>query len=268
MTYALNFESTEMESVPEFYKLTCGELTEYWTSWEAPLTFDGQVYTPASIGRSGFSKTIKLTAISLSLRIPVELGSIMPLMVGTALPATVSVIIYQALLSDLTDYGIIFQGKMKKYAVSKKIVTLQFDQRTSILDNQIPNKLYQSFCNHGVFDSDCALAAASWRVGATLTGVASGVYYTSPTFDTYDDDYFKGGQLVHDSDRRLITAHTGDTVVIQVPFGDDVEFGTRVNAYPGCDGDPDTCIDKFDNFTHFLGHPYIPAADIAVYGVR
>ena len=265
-----NLALSEMKALPEFYTISSGDITEYWTSWETALTFNGQVYTPAPIKRSGFTKSILFSPIVLTLAIPLGLGDIMSTVVATAPPSPINVIIYQAELSNLSSYIILFQGTSKGSSVAQKIVTLQFEQQTKILDSKIPSTLYQSFCNHGVFDTGCGLSPAgqaSYRNLSTITGI-SGSTYVSANFATYADDFFKGGQLIYGEDRRLITAHTGDAVVLQVPFRSNVTFGTSVRALPGCDGDPETCINKFDNFTNFLGMPYIPAANIAAYGVK
>jgi len=267
-----NLALSEMKALPEFYRFTDdgGRSYEYWTSWDTALTFGGNVYSPAPIARSGFSVDINFSPVSLTLKIPLDVGSIMAETVASTPPPPITVTIYQATVSDLSASVILFQGTAKIASASGKLVTLQFEQQTKVLDTHIPIKHYQAFCNHGVFDTGCGLSPAgqaSYRNLSTITGI-SGSTYVSANFATYADDFFKGGQLIYGEDRRLITAHTGDAVVLQVPFRSNVTFGTSVRALPGCDGDPETCINKFDNFTNFLGMPYIPIVNPTIYGVK
>ena len=266
-----NLALSEMGALPEFYRFTDdgGRSYEYWTSWDTALTFGGNVYSPAPIARSGFSVDINFSPVSLTLKIPLDVGSIMAETVASTPPPPITVTIYQATVSDLSASVILFQGTAKIASASGKLVTLQFEQQTKVLDTHIPIKHYQAFCNHGVFDTGCGLRGNSrtWYVNCTITGI-SGAIYTSAEFDAYADNYFRGGQLIYENETRLITAHTGDSVVLQVPFRSNVTFGTSVRALPGCDGDPETCINKFDNFTNFLGMPYIPIVNPTIYGVK
>ena len=41
-----------------------------------------------------------------------------------------------------------------------------------------------------------------------------------------------------------------------------------MDAYPGYDGSPATCVDKFDNLDNFVGFPYIPSKNPVVWGIK
>ena len=52
-----------------------------------------------------------------------------------------------------------------------------------------------------------------------------------------------------------------DRVLSFLPFDDEVQVGDIVSLLAGCDGNLDTCIQKFNNVANFRGEPYIPGSD-------
>ena len=67
---------------------------------------------------------------------------------------------------------------------------------------------------------------------------------------------------------RFIVAHGGDTITLQLPFDSRVGNGGTVTAYPGCDGSPATCRDRFGNSARFGGCASIPSRNPAVWGFK
>jgi hypothetical protein len=50
---------------------------------------------------------------------------------------------------------------------------------------------------------------------------------------------------------------TVTTLSMQLPIVD-MKIGDAVEVYAGCQWDPSTCNDKFDNIEHHGGYPYSP----------
>jgi uncharacterized phage protein (TIGR02218 family) len=120
-----------------------------------------------------------------------------------------------------------------------------------------------------VYDSGCGLDDTVWRVAATITQV-SGSMLVASAFGDYDNDYFKGGWITYGQDMRLVTSHTKSSasVTLQIPFDSRMYVGASVWTYPGCDGAPSTCKNKFNNILKFLGMPYIPSRNPILWGFR
>ncbi|HUS74339.1 MAG TPA: phage BR0599 family protein [Sedimentisphaerales bacterium] len=67
-----------------------------------------------------------------------------------------------------------------------------------------------------------------------------------------------GGEIAIGTARRTITAHNGNTITINRPFGTDVIAGSAFSAYPGCDHTPFTCRDKYANGINGGGQEGLP----------
>ena len=268
MSYDTNLAASQQETTPEFYRIQIGSTVYYYTSYKTDLTFLGHSYTARSIKRGGFSYDTDFGAVQVT--ITASLNDLFRKYIANQPSESVNVKIYRAIKSDLTDYVIMFNGQVKNVSIEGHQVTATCTARSIYLEKRIPQIVYQSFCNHDVFDNDCGLSGPAWKVPGTLTAV-SGSTVTAAAWTAYDDDYFKGGMaMTSDGDARLITSSTKSTGVLelQIPFDARVEVGVVIDAYPGCDGSPETCVNKFNNLSHFLGMPYIPSRNPVIWGFK
>ena len=136
------------------------------------------------------------------------------------------------------------------------------------LQVRLPKFVYQSYCNHALFGEDCGLLSVDFKAAATVSAI-DGSEITSSAFAGFYDGYFTQGYLESDyGDIRWITQHTGDKCWIHAPFDDRIQVDSILSAYPGCNGNPDTCKNKFGNFDNFLGFPYIPSHNPVVWGFK
>jgi len=127
------------------------------------------------------------------------------------------------------------------------------------LENFLLTVSIQRFCNNALFDEHCGLNKTSYKVTANISDI-DGLVLTSPTFAFYPNEYFYLGECIMVksgiTQERLITEHTGDKITLQNPLSD-VEIGDIVDAYPGCNKQASTCLNKFGNILQFTGFPYL-----------
>ncbi len=268
MSYATNLAAKQQETTPEFYKITIGATTYRYTTYGSDQTFLANTYTSTTIKRSGFSYDDDFGVVQVTLT--AALNDLFRTYIANQPSEPVTVTIYRAIKSDLTDYVTLFNGQVKNVAIKKQQVTATCVARSIYLEKRIPCIIQQSYCNHDVFDSGCTLSGLSWLVAGTITDVTASTL-TAAAWTAYDDDYFMGGMAVTAAgDARLITGSTKATGVIdlQIPFDSRVGAGVVVDAYPGCDGNPATCINKFNNLTNLLAMPYIPSRNPVLYGFK
>ena len=102
----------------------------------------------------------------------------------------------------------------------------------------------------------------SWMQWAEVIG------FTSLLAVGGENGYFTRGYAAAGGDFRFIVAHGGDTITLQLPFDSRVGNGGTVTAYPGCDGSPATCRDRFGNSARFGGCASIPSRNPAVWGFK
>ena len=263
MTLTTNLAESQQEGMPEFYELTMGTTVERYTSWAEDLLFQGYVYKAVPIKRSGFSFDVEFG--TTTVRIQAIISDILKKYIANFPLEPVYVKMYRALRSDLDDFIILAIGVLKNVSFNKNEATAVMEANADHLTARIPNVAYQSGCNHIVFDGGCNLQQVQWKTTLAVTVIANTL---QGAFDAQPDGYWTGGKVVFEQDSRLITNHVGDTIALHVPFDARLKSGDSVDAYPGCDGKPTTCQNKFDNFDNYLGFPHIPSSNPVMYGIK
>jgi uncharacterized phage protein (TIGR02218 family) len=263
-TVVANRENTEMLPTPEFYLLQTGSIIEKYTSFSRSLEFLGEYWKAAAISRSGLSQDSRFGTISLNVTTPV-----IPSIARYASSAPIDPIqitVYQAVLDDLTQYIVLFRGGIVGVQMKNKAISAICHSRNILLTRKIPNVVYQSFCNHTLFRGGCKLHPEDWVTHSKVVS-DSGLIVVTESIAGIQNNFFQLGEIVYGDSRRLITNQTGTTFTIHVPFATRIPSGADITIYPGCDGNPDTCIDKFDNWKNFLGMPLIPSTNPVLWGI-
>ncbi len=263
MSYASNLAASAQEAMPEFFDLTAAGECERLTSYPESLVFRGYTYTARPIRRSGTTLDTQLGSVRLSL--DAVLSPTFRRFIANQPIEPVRVTVFRALASDLSQYVTLFSGQIRTVTIKQTLVHADCEAKSDLLSARVPRVVYQSFCNHALFDADCGLRESEWRVAGTV-GAIDGSTVEVQGLDAFADGYFKGGRLRFGGDFRLVTAHAGVTLELQIPFDARLAVGSPVYAYPGCDGNPDTCRNKFGNFERFLGMPLVPSNNPVIWG--
>lgn len=263
--YNTNMTSVQQVTTPELYQFHQGFNISYYTSYTSQIIFQANTYVSRPIKRSGFKYDSNMGAVTVNITAAVleELGRY----VAQHPIDRTTVKILRTVADDIDNqYAIIFEGQIVNVSFKNRIATAKVVQRAMLLDQELNLVVYKPNCNHHIFDSDCGLEKSGWVVSADITNI-SGSTIQADEVSGYADNYFRGGEVHFGVDARLITASTGNTLTLHVPFDGRLEVGSTVDVYPGCDGDADTCINKFDNYSTFLGMPTIPSKNPAIWGV-
>lgn len=264
MSYETELQARQMTEFAELYTIRCGDLVYYYTSYSSAVTLYGRDYIARPIKRSVLNKTCKLEQEKLSITCPID--PIMQKYVGAAPAESTHLFIVRVFLNINKDMIIIFDGDLIDATFQDNMVTANFESRTKVFRGKIPKFVFQSFCNHDLFDTNCAVMSDSYKVTAQLSAV-SGIALTSTKFSEYPNGYFVGGHAKFSLDYRMITSHVGGVIQIQIPFSSSVVPGILLDVWPGCDKSPITCTSKFGNFNNFLGFPNIPSSNPTVWGI-
>jgi len=146
------------------------------------------------------------------------------------------------------------------------VATAKCYSDAGVLSKQFPRVMYQSRCNHTVFDAQCTLDPILWTKTVTVTAV-SGIEVSVDTIVNYGPGFYTGGTLAKGDDERLITYQLGGALNLLAAISG-LAIGDEVDIIPGCNGMPQCCIGRFDNFDHFVGFPYIPTKNVVIWGFR
>lgn len=269
--YTNNLETTQQTAIPEFYVITSGSSVERYTSYSTDLMFLGQLFTAATIKRGKLVRDTKFGVNKIQITIPLTTNIAAYIPNQPIEPVTIT--IYRSTIAHLDSYVIFFKGTISFVQIKDKMATAQVESRSRILLTKVPSVIYQSFCNHDVFDSGCGLDEFTYL----RTGIVANLTANNATIEvTWQDGKpnptpgdFQGGRMLLDTDLRLITSHTLDsTFQIQIPFDSRMSIGAEVRLYPGCNGSPQTCLERYDNLFHHLGMSYIPSSNPVLWGFK
>lgn len=239
---------------------------EYWTSWQQRIAFDMNWYIPAPISRTPLSMDNDFKVISTILSC-VMTQQFLWYIANYPLPQTM-VDIYRVLVSDPDEtYKKIFSGYVNKVTFKDQTCSAECVGGSAVFLQKAPKIIYQAYCNHDLFDSKCQVLEASFSEGIT-DPTQNGSEITHADLAGYPSGFFTGGTIKRFDflDYRLVTNHVGDTITLQAPFAPPIRGYFVVSA--GCDKNPETCEEKFDNLVHFLGFPYIPQQNPIIYGFK
>ena len=264
MSFATNLTATQQEATPELYQFTVGARVDRYTTYPTNIDFGGEEYIATAIKRSDLTHKVEVGSVAIS--VVAEVTDLFIEYVTNAPLEPTQLKIYRVLFSDTTEYRLIFSGIMRHITFEGNVATMEFDEQAHVLSRRL-GYVYQSFCNHEVFDKGCSLIGSAWRVSGTVSSL-SGASITVAICSTKEDGFFTGGHVRAGTDARLITRHVGATLDLQMAFDSRVEEGTSVLVFPGCSGSPVVCEETFNNLTHYLGMPYIPSHNPAIWGFR
>lgn len=234
-----------------------------YTDGDISVTFDGDVYSPATLSRTGSKYDTQLEVTSLTINASyVETPILEFIAINPIELLWLSVSKLHREQSPL-EADVVFIGQIKSASFQGAAAALTCVGFEHFLQMSVPRWRYQLTCNHILFDAKCSLLETSYKTTATVTLDATKTILTSATFSGQADNYFTGGKLVFGSEKRTIVDHTGSNVKLMYKMKA-LEDNDSVDAYPGCDGNVDTCKDKFNNIINFLGFPFIPQENPAM----
>ena len=258
MTFKDEIQPTEVPVVRELYQFDTPAETVRLTSHITSVDWGGERWQRAVVTRGPVNRSL---SEKTSLDVQVQANSELLRLVASYTLPTVRLTLYQ--VTDTSSW-VLFCGEATGITLKGDMLNLTFATPTERLRFVIPRFHYRVQCNNALFDANCALSPSSWVVVATVSG--SGSTLTAPALASYADGWFTLGWAKFGNEYRLITNHTGQTIRLQVPFDQDPD-NQELWIYPGCDGSPDTCKNKFNNFSHFNGFPFIPTQNPTLWGL-
>lgn len=262
MTYEAIETSAQDGSPVELYEFEVDGVTYRYTSGDVDYLYALNTYLATPIERSALEDTTDLPKNDLRLEVvrdfPVaELFRVAP-PAGVVLARLIEVH-----RSDGDQEGIVkWNGRILNVNWEGAKAVLYCENDYTSLKRPGLRRTFGRSCPHVLYGSTgCRLVAADFAESIILSSV-SGVNLSSSDFDSFEDGFFDGGYVEWERepgifDRRSIRSHVGADVVLTHGISD-LEAGTTITAYPGCDHTYETCETKFDNRKNYGGFPNVP----------
>jgi len=246
----------------ELYDIYYGSTHYRYNSTDSSITYGGNVYSPATIGRDTISYDSDFNITTLDIKIAhitdpvIEYIALNPIDI-------VWVDVYKIFYDDLTTAVVTFTGEIKSVTFQGAEAVMHCVGFEYFLKQKVPYYRYQSSCNNILYDTKCTKSAASYKTTTAVTVSADGKTLTSASFGAKANTYFQYGYVVFGNYKRSIVDHTGNNIKIRFPIST-LDTGESVDAYAGCDLLITTCRDKFSNMNNFFGMPFIPIENPSV----
>jgi uncharacterized phage protein (TIGR02218 family) len=240
---------------------------EHWryTSADFPITYGGETYTPALVGRGAVSHNTEFEVTTLRCNFGyVEDPVIEYIAQNPVEPIWIEVLKWY---EDVTpeEASVVFVGQVKNVSFEGNRATALCVGFEHYLQQRIPKFRFQLGCNNDLFDDYCGLSRTVWGVYGEVTALdTDGVVLTGSIFATKETGWFTRGFVKWGDYFRMIVDHDGASITIRFPMPG-FTAGENVQAYAGCDKQLHTCVEKFDNMVNFFGHPWIPLDNPAMW---
>lgn len=263
-------------------------VVSYYTNFERNLTDGANSYLSAPLEFDAINEAATLERQTTNLKSRNFTGNPLALLIPFQLEWPLLVDIYEAdvtgnnvpTLATLSAAGrCLFSGEVSEGDIDPPYINAKCDSMRAIFDRQIPRRLYQPRCNWALFENACTMLPANWQwnavvvsYSATTNSMVVGTI-TSANGAALTAHFFAAGYLktthAGNSQYRSIgdnTVPAGGQITIQLsgPFVTAPVAGDVVNLFAGCDGLKATCINKFNNYAHFGGFPFMPVGNPSV----
>jgi uncharacterized phage protein (TIGR02218 family) len=238
----------------ECFKFVTG-MTEFrYTSADAAITADGELYSVAAISRGEIDQSTEADGGSVEITLDrLDPISVLFMAYMPVEPMTVRII---RLHRTNPEFKVPFSGQVAEARYNRNSCVLKCTGPQSALKRSIPRLHYQRQCNWALYSAQCGVNREAFKDTATLSAV-SGATITSSTFDARDDGWYEGGWAeTGDGQRRTIMKHVGGVLTLIAPFFG-ISAGATVYAFAGCDRSMAICTSRFNNLDNHFGFPDI-----------
>lgn len=168
----------------------------------------------------------------------------------------------------------VFAGRPAEVDCTDSTVVITINDYRELLLEQLPRNLFQAGCGHTLFDSGCALTAASFaKTGTVLSGPSSSrsfIYLSAGVKPPLGSaDYSLGrivmtGGLNSGFSRTIVNWDAAaNTASLLNPLPFTVGIGDAYTIYPGCKKTQGACT-AFGNLANYNGTDFVPDATTAV----
>lgn len=243
----------------ELYRFYIGTKEWLYTSYHKDVLYGSKIYTAIPIERSEFNHEASRNEISISMPYDYEPASLFR---GFNPPGT----LWVEVLSDAGVY--LFIGKVLscRFRVDRAKAVLRAVSLQTVLNAQVPRRVYSYSCSWNLFDENCGVNRADFTLYLPTDEITvSGKRISHTSLSAYGDGYFTGGYVESGYESSYITDHTGGTITLLYPLQTWREQAS-LRVYPGCDKTLSTCRSKFNNERNFGGFPFIPRQNLTTEG--
>lgn len=257
MTYIASESSTYGGQPIELYRFTRGLRVWAYTTADTIIVFEGDVYNPMTMRRGTLPLNEERNNSNLDVFIDITADVVQEFIGGaTPLPTGLTLMRRHRNEASATEQAVLFKGQVGVVELGEGEAHMTCVPEQQSMQRRVPRWLYQTQCNHMLYDVNCTVDPAGFSAPGTIAGIA-GIVVTVPEAAAQPDGYYNGGFFKDGDTYVFIQTHVGTslTVLAVSPL---LEVGDAIVLTAGCDRTWQTCQAKFANLPNFMGFPDIP----------
>lgn len=257
MSYDAIDSSIEDGSVVELYEFVQGVSRYTYCSTEEAVLYQSQIFKPFAGSRKSIKQTTDVLKDTISFVFP--RGDVFASQyLGFAPDELVTVAIYRGHTTDvLGEFNVYWKGRVIGTKTSGNEISIDCESVFTSIRRPGLRARFEYNCRHSLYSAGCNVNREAYKTTGAVINV-SGVNVSVQGAANLGNGYLTGGMIITPSGvSRFITSHIGDDLIISRPFSD-LQGGTIVSVYPGCDHQMTTCQSKFSNLDNFGGFPWVP----------
>ena len=258
------------------FVLTNGTTLRF-TSFDADVTYSGQTWlsTGPIFERNKTRTVIGLEVNTLELVISPKdtdlIGSQSWLQAVCAGVLDGAVITLDRAFLDLnlTCAGTVnlFYGNTGQVYLDRNKINLTVNSPLDIFNIQMPKNVYQSGCQHTLFDSGCGANRATFTTAGSVSGSPSVIQFAASLAGAsgrynLGSLQFTSGVLA--GTKRTVKSWNGTNIVLLNPLPVAPSSGDAFTVTAGCDKTQTTCNGTFSNVVNFKAFPFVPVPETAI----
>lgn len=251
-----------MATQTELYRFSEQGSALFWTytSGNEAVTYNDEVYTPASISRTEIEVKNEISRANIDVQVSLNNEAGLRWLQDNG-EKIVTLTIFER--DKAGAISVSWKGRLASVQPGMKFITLRMESIFTSFRRPGLRARYQKSCRHVLYGRGCKLDAEDFAEAGTVSAIA-GRTLTIAEAGSHDDGFYVGGMLrTADGMLSFITGHVGSAITLQrlsFSVGEEVAggFPFAVSLYPGCDHSRATCNAKFANLLNYGGFDHIP----------
>lgn len=257
----------------ELYRIVEGSQVWTLTSASEAISYNGDTFEPATIGRSEAEVKNELTKANIEVKFDLD-NPIARRWMTDRVDSVVTLTLFEEDETSPGTFDATWKGRLASHKPGISDIVLVFESIFTSLRRTGLRARFLRTCRHSLYGRGCLLNMEDFLTTGFVTGI-TGLVVTVPEADALPDGFFNTGIIeAPDGSMRFITNHVGSQLTLfrrfeslERVFTDLHGWGNNwgnywsgpgVSLYPGCDRTRQTCNDKFNNLPRYGGFDWIP----------
>jgi uncharacterized phage protein (TIGR02218 family) len=257
MTYDASESGINTGQPVDLYRFTRGLTIWTYTSADVAILFNDETYFPVTISRGNLPQNDEATNATLNVTCDSTLDLVADFISGSSpSPTSLTLIRRHRNEASVTEQAIQFQGQVGVVEFGDREARMVCVPIQKAIQRKIPRILYQTVCNHMLYDQFCTVNPAGFTFAGHISAIV-GLVLTVPEAASKPDGYYNGGWVKDGETFAFIQTHVGTQLTLMAT-SPKLVVGDVITTTAGCDRLRGTCVTKFNNLENFMGFPYIP----------